>query len=172
MKQFKKILVTGSPGTGKSTVGKKLAEDLDMDFTEANDIVKEDKLYTGKEKDSLVVDLEELEKELEEAEGVIAGGILCDISLEVDFVFVLRTNPKELRGRLEEKDWEEEKIGENLEAEAVDYCVVHSIDNYGEEKVFEVNTTSEDIEDVVEEIKDVLEGKTGEKQHFDWSDFF
>ncbi len=172
MQKPERIIVTGTPGTGKSTIGKKLAEALEKKFTEANDLVKDNGLYTGKKKDSLIVDLNGLKDNLEGVQGVISGGILCNVSLEADFVFVLRTDPEELRGRLEEKGWDKEKIEENLEAEAVDYCVVHSIKNYGKEKVFEIDTTSRKVKDAVEEIKGFIEGRKKGKRHFDWSKFF
>jgi len=60
------ILLTGTPGTGKTTISHLLAEKLGCQLVDINHLVEEKHLYTGldPEKDYKIVDMDALEKEL------------------------------------------------------------------------------------------------------------
>ena len=66
-----------------------------------------------------------------------------------DIVIVLRTDPAVLKGRLEKRNYSEEKIKENLEAEALDIILAESVEWC--DRVFEINTTDESAEKNLEE---------------------
>ncbi|MDG6229460.1 MAG: NMP kinase, partial [Candidatus Thermoplasmatota archaeon] len=77
---------------------------------------------------------------------------------------------------LEEKGWKKEKIRENLEAEIIDVILCESVEVHSEAHVFEIDTTTATVEEIVENIDGWY--KTGfslptsyKVGHIDWSDF-
>jgi broad-specificity NMP kinase len=44
---MKKIIVTGTPGTGKTTLAKKLSKKLKYAYIDVNNVIKENKLKEG-----------------------------------------------------------------------------------------------------------------------------
>jgi len=79
-----------------------------------------------------------------------------DINTSTDFkVIVLRLNPDILQNRLKARDYLEDKIHENLEAEALAVCSVESYESHGK-NVNEIDTTNLKMEDVLKLVEDVL----------------
>ena len=58
------IAVTGTPGTGKTTIAGKLAKKINGEIINLTQIINENKLYTGidKSRDTKIVDVAELKK--------------------------------------------------------------------------------------------------------------
>lgn len=123
------IIVCGTPGTGKSSLIEKVKPELTQDkfnfinlsqYARENDCIAEydDKL------DSHVLDEEKLDELLKvelkkgQQRNVIES-IHGDVvpSELVDLVFVCRTDNTMLYDRLKERDYNEEKISNNMEAE-------------------------------------------------------
>ncbi len=166
-----KIIITGTPGVGKSTVASKLGSKtglnvlhVDSDFVESQGVSK----GIDKEKESKEVDLGKLQEILTDFKGIIESHLLCEFNLPDSIVIVLRCNPESLKERIEDRDYPEEKVKENLEAEKIDYCTQRARENYSE--VFEVETTDRDIEETVKEcLKIIREENEGDKD-IDFSD--
>lgn len=163
------ILITGTPGTGKTTVSKSLSKRLSFPLVAVNDLVEEKHLYHGHdpEKGYKEVDMEDLCHELEfliknsEDEGLIIEGHLAhflDNSDSIDFVVVLRTRPDILKKRLQKRDWSDSKVNENIEAEALDICTFEAVETHGN-KVNEVDTTNLEIEKVVDIVIQIVNGE-------------
>lgn len=170
------IVITGTPGTGKSSVAKKLAERLNATHIDLSQYIIEEGLYTGYDVDRASFIIDE-EKVVERIRMLISkyGDIVIDTHFGeiipreyVDKVIVLRTDPEELEKRLWMKGWWWEKIRENVEAEILSVCTHNAIDAFGEEKVYEVNTTSKTVDQVVDEILDILRGKAKPGLKYDW----
>ena len=161
------IVITGTPGTGKTTLADELAELLKLPVIHVNDVVKQKKLYTDVEDGSLVVDLPALKRELKNFTGIAEGLVLCEIKLE-GVAIVLRAAPEELEKRLRKKGFHGGKIKENVEAEALDYCAIKARQNY--KRVIEIDTTGRTVEDTVERVLLALAGVPGDK--VDWSNYF
>lgn len=163
------ILVTGTPGVGKTVVSRLLAKRLKATHVDLGEFVKRQKLAEGfdKERNSLIVDISkvarQIKKLIEEGEGdmVIDGHYAVDVvpSNSVSFVFVLRRNPEELKQILEDRGFQERKLWENLAAEILDVCLCDAIKACGEEKICEIDVSGKRAEDVVEEIVSVLKDK-------------
>ena len=77
-------------------------------------------------------------------------------SSSIDFkVLVLRLNPHILQNRLKSRSYSENKIHENLEAEALGVCAVEAYENHWK-NANEIDTTNLEVKNVVAIIKDIL----------------
>ena len=168
MKNFRKvILVTGTPGVGKTSVAHKLASKLDAVYVGVTELVKKQKLITGidENRQTLIADTEKVSKQLQEilakAEGsiIIEGHYVVDVvpKKDVNTVFVLRRDPRELKSALENRGYEEKKLWENLAAEILDVCLWDALSACGVDKVCEIDVSGKTVEAVVEEMILLLE---------------
>ena len=155
------IGLTGTPGTGKTSVSQFLEKRKDWQVIHLNDLIKGEHLYTeiDKERDTVIADMELVRQRLAE---VIGGKENEVVILEshlahyiADIVIVLRVYPPELKMRLEARGYSGEKIGENFEAEALDVILVEASEWC--EKVFEVNTTGKSIEETGKDIEKIID---------------
>ena len=162
------IVITGTPGTGKTEVSKALGKIIGARVIRLSEFANEKKLASGfnKKMGCSLVDAEKLRKallsELKKANAgniVVEGHLACEMRIPADFVFVLRCNPKILGRRMEMRDYPEEKINGNMMAEMLDYCTQLSNSNYGAEKVFELETSKSDASEVAQKIKRIASGK-------------
>nr|4CVN_A Chain A, Putative Adenylate Kinase [Pyrococcus abyssi GE5]4CVN_B Chain B, Putative Adenylate Kinase [Pyrococcus abyssi GE5]4CVN_C Chain C, Putative Adenylate Kinase [Pyrococcus abyssi GE5]4CVN_D Chain D, Putative Adenylate Kinase [Pyrococcus abyssi GE5]4CW7_A Chain A, PUTATIVE ADENYLATE KINASE [Pyrococcus abyssi GE5]4CW7_C Chain C, PUTATIVE ADENYLATE KINASE [Pyrococcus abyssi GE5]4CW7_E Chain E, PUTATIVE ADENYLATE KINASE [Pyrococcus abyssi GE5]4CW7_G Chain G, PUTATIVE ADENYLATE KINASE [Py len=166
------IAITGTPGVGKTTIAKLLAEKLGYEYVNLRDFALEK--GCGREVDGEVeVEIDELayfvEKELKDR-NVVLDGHLSHL-MPVDLVVVLRAHPRIIGERLRERGYSKEKIGENVEAELVDAILIEAIDEH--ENVIEVDTTNKTPEEIVEEIIGLI--KSGVKRRVgivDWSEVY
>ncbi len=160
------ILITGTPGVGKTTVSSILSEKLNACLININELVGEKHIYTGidEERGYKIVDMDALFKELNEIIGkidpdkyIIIEGHLSHLFESSDLVIVLRANPDVLQDRMKTKGWKEAKIRENIEAEAIDICSYESFEIHGD-KVNEIDTSDISPEEVADLIINVVNG--------------
>jgi len=180
VKNFRKaILVTGTPGVGKTTVSHKLASKLDAPYIGITELVKKQKLITNvdEERKTLIADTEKVSKQLQEilakTEGsiIIEGHYAVDVvpKKDVNTVFVLRRDPHELKDALEKRGYEKKKLWENLAAEILDVCLWDALSACGSDKVCEIDVSGKTVETVVEEMMLVLEKRKDCRQGIvDW----
>ncbi|MCX8147033.1 MAG: AAA family ATPase [Candidatus Woesearchaeota archaeon] len=135
---MKVIIVTGTPGTGKTTFAKKFAKEKKYKYIDVNDVIEKNKLkerYDRKRK-TYIVDEKKLSRILEKAikdaskEGKDKG-LVIDSHLShyinpkyVDLCIVTKCNLKELARRLKKKGYSKNKIDENLQCEIFDVCLI------------------------------------------------
>lgn len=172
----KVIVVTGTPGVGKTHISQRLAKVLNALHIDLSSFVIERGLYIeyDEEAESYVIDeervVEELRKVIEERELVIVDSHYGEIVPEdyVILVIVLRIDPVELRNRLIKKGWKKAKVKENVEAELLSICTINAIEAYGENKVFEVDTTGKEVDEVINEILKIIRGEGIPGHRIDW----
>lgn len=162
------IIITGTPGVGKSLISKILSSKINSLVISLGDLIREEKLYSGvdKERNTLIADLEKVSKRVQEIilgsdrDVIVEGHLAPDVvpPEHVTMVFILRRSPEELKRVLENRHYNEKKIAENLAAEILDVCLYETVNRFGIEKVCEINVSSRDAEDVVQEILEVLNG--------------
>jgi adenylate kinase len=164
-----KIVITGTPGTGKTIVADILGKSLKKRVVHINDFAKKKKLIIGKTRGSYVVDLKKLRKKLLDVDGILESHLLCEFGLPGSIVFVLRCDPKVLAHRLQKRKYLRKKIKENLEVEALDYCTINAEKNY--RRVYDIDTTKRAVNQVVKKIIAVLK-KKGKADKVDFSNYF
>ena len=165
MKQV--ILITGTPCTGKTATAKKLAQKLNARYINLTDFANAHRLTTGEDKTrkTLIINETEMRKKLvetinttENATVIIDGHYAAAVVPErcVSSLFVLRRNPIELRKFMEMKGYQDTKLWENLASEILDVSLVEALQQYGEDKVCELDATGKTVEAVVTEILTVI----------------
>ncbi|GAD52451.1 AMP/CMP kinase AK6 [Halarchaeum acidiphilum MH1-52-1] len=154
-----RVVVTGTPGTGKTTATERL--DTDLDVVHLNDVIREEGLYTERdeERDSLVADIDALVETYADADDVLVESHLAHHLDDADRVVVLRCAPETLAERLRERDESEAKARENAESEALDVILGEAVGKHGRERVYEVDTTDRTPDEVAAEIAAVIDGE-------------
>jgi adenylate kinase len=166
---MKTIIITGTPGTGKTTVSKIISNKLESSLIAVNDLIEEKHIYNGydAEKGYKLVDIDALSKEISvklsgsNDEYMIVEGHLAhefNDDEHVDIVIVLRARPDILRKRLNKRNWSHSKVQENIEAEALDICTFESVELH-REKVHELDTSDLDADEVADIIIEIVSGK-------------
>ena len=148
-----KLLVTGVPGTGKTTISKKLAELLNLTYINVGDYAKNHFDFPIEE-DEIVIDEILMEEKLGKLQDII---IDSHIPFKADKAIILRCNPTILFDRLHERNYPKEKIKDNLLSEILDYVVCAVKDIFAEEDIYEV--LSENGDDAIKEIMEIVKGK-------------
>lgn len=133
------IVITGTPGTGKTTISERLAKKLKgSKLISANDVVKKKKLFTSYAKDgSMIVKMDKLKKEINrmvhesKAEVVIVEGhLLCDMKIDGAVAVVIREHLGTILKRLKKRGYTKQKIEDNIVSEGIDYCGIHASNYY------------------------------------------
>ncbi len=153
-----RVYITGVPATGKTAVAKNLSEVLLLQYLEINEVVLDKGLYFGYDinRDSVIMDDELLTQELNsiitKEDRLCLVGPMISLKNVFDFIIVLHCGVTTLRQRLLARDYSNNKIEENIEAEIMNIIYYDSIEFYNEEKVFEVHNDKRTIEDTCNEI--------------------
>jgi adenylate kinase len=149
----KVIIVSGTPGTGKTTISKKLAILLSGTYIDVNKIIKEYNLseYYDNEKKCQVVDEKKLSKkliEIIEDKKYKFKTIIIDSHMShylskkyVDLCIITRCNLKELEQRLKNRGYNEQKVRDNLDCEIFEICLSEAFEN--KHNTIEISTDKE-----------------------------
>ena len=167
---FKRIIVvTGTPGVGKTVVSILLASRLNAFHIDLGKLVEQEKLWSDvdKTRGTLIVDMSELLKRVQamtehsERDIVLDGHYAVDVvpAKNIHVAFVLRREPDDLRRLMQKRGFKGKKLKENLAAEVLDVCLYNAVKVCGVEKVCEIDVTGKKADEVVEEVVAVLEGK-------------
>jgi len=163
------VAVTGTPGTGKSSVCGILARrgyhvvDLDAAAAEMG-------LTEAGEDGTVLVDVEALARGLHVSTKVAFLKGHYAHRMPANLIVVLRCHPEELWRRLAARGWPVAKVRENVEAEAIDVILQEAVAQGP--PVFEVDTTAKPAEAAATEVLDVLRGTVAghEPGRRDWSE--
>jgi adenylate kinase len=159
------ILVTGTPGTGKTTISKLVEQETELKRITVGEMAKEMGFLGVWDEVRKCHELEE-DPLLDEMEPVMAaGGVIVDHHATdffperfFDIVFVLRTDNTKLHDRLTARGYKGKKLEENLECEIFQTILDEARESYADEIVHELRSdTEEDREQNVKRIKDWIE---------------
>jgi len=161
-------IVTGPPGTGKTTVSTILSERLGARhielsrFSIENGYVIEDDV----ERDTKVVDMGALGSAVRDiidksVSPVIIDGHYAHELIEepvISFLFVLRKRPWDLKSVLEARQYSSDKVWENLESEIMGVITGEALELIPSSKVIEVDISDQSPQETVNQIHRMIEG--------------
>ncbi len=163
------VALTGTPGTGKSTIAA-LLEEKGFQVCELEELARRCGALRSYDpvRESWEVDLEVLERSIPKERPLILVGHVSHL-LPVDLSIVLRCHPEILRERLAAKGWATPKVRENMEAEALGVVTHEAMEKT---RTFEVDTTSASAEENARVVSDILSGRGRghEAGTVDWSE--
>ena len=157
------ILISGSVGTGKTSIADLLGSKLNFEVVNLNERAKEykledvDSLQTFDfDLDALVDDVNsEVKSSIKENRSLILESHFSHfIKPEfVDILFVINRDLKELEKEYEKRGYNEQKVKDNLEAESFNVCFYEAIEEgYEEEKQVFAISNDKDLNLAVDEI--------------------
>ena len=156
------ISLTGTPGTGKTTVAENL-KNQKFSVINLNDFAIKHGASEGidPQRKSAIINIVELEKKIKEAfsdksEIIILDSHLSHLLSISEKIILLRCHPNKLKIRLSAKGWNEDKIKENLEAEILDVILCETNNLHEEKNIFEIDTTNIEPEEIAEEIIKII----------------
>ena len=167
------ILITGTPGVGKTSFAvllqEKLKELKGLDFKNINigKLVNEKKLYKkwNKEFDVPEFDEDMVNDELEPL--LYEGGVILDFHSSgflpealINFVVLLRCNNTELYDRLAARGYSDKKITENIDCEIMEVTSEEVKESYKQDIILELKSEKiEDMENNLDLVIKALESK-------------
>lgn len=167
------IIVTGTPGVGKSTHCEELAQRTGLHHLSINEVVKKHNIGESSndpdDPNTKIVDedrlLDCIENDLEEG-GQIIDWHACDLfpPSMIDLVCVLRCDNKVLYDRLKTRKYSEKKLQENLDCEIMEVLLQEARDAYDAQQIVELKSEkTEDIDSNVDRIEQWI--KSWKKDH-------
>jgi adenylate kinase len=162
------ILITGTPGVGKTSVAKLLTAELEALYINLTDLANEHNLTIGedKERKSKIVDENKMRRKIgeiidtAEKSAIIVDGHYAAAVVPKRYVtriFVLRRNPVELRRLMEKCGFSGAKLWENLASEILDVCLVEALREHEKGKVCELDVTGKTVEKISSEIIAIMD---------------
>ncbi|GCB77981.1 adenylate kinase isoenzyme 6 [Scyliorhinus torazame] len=165
MEKRPNVLLTGTPGVGKTTLGKELAGRTGLTYINVGELAKEGNLYEGydEEYSCPILDedrvVDELDDKMNEG-GIIVDYHGCDFFPERWFhiVFVLRTDNSILYDRLEKRSYSGKKLQDNIQCEIFQTIYEEAMESYHKEIVHQLpSNMPEDLEMNLEQIMQWVE---------------
>jgi len=164
------ISLSGTPGTGKTTVAELLSP-AGYRIIPMNELTKEFLAGRDQERESDEVDMGALIESVGAGKFLTSNNIETHILIEghlshllpVDIIVVLRTSPKVLKERLASRGYSTEKVRENMEAEALGVITMEALE--AGVPVYEIDTTEMSPEETAKRLTEIVEdaGKEGGK---------
>ena len=146
---MKVIIITGSVGTGKTTLAKKLAKKLNYEYIDVKKLIEKNNLSSGydKKRKCKIIDIKKLNNFL--IKNIVnnkkfskklklkkISGLILDSHLShylprkyIDLCIVTKCDIKELNKRLKGRKYAKNKIKENIECEIFDICLNEAKEN-------------------------------------------
>jgi len=147
--------ITGTPGTGKSMVGEELFR-RGHAVVHISDTVGPYITGNDEQRDARIIDVDRWAAEFVPVDGFVEGHLAH--LLPCDRIVVLRCRPDVLKNRLSLRKYREEKILENFDAEALDVCLIETVDEYEPYQIFELDTTVHDVPYCADQIERFVKG--------------
>ena len=133
--KVKVFCITGTPGTGKTTLSRKIAKDKGYYYLDVTEFIKEGKIHEGYDRSSkaYIIDEDVLVRELRKFLGYLKQNLIKGVVIDshmshylpasiVDKCIVTKCDLKVLNKRLIKRGYGRNKIRENLDAEIFNVC--------------------------------------------------
>ncbi|MHA1476249.1 MAG: adenylate kinase family protein [Promethearchaeota archaeon] len=165
----KLYLLSGTPGTGKTTVANML-EDRNFFIISIGDFVIQHNLYDDEDKkrDTKIINEDKINtffsKYLDNT--IISKPIIIEshyadiIEIPSELAIIIRCHPKILEKRLQFRDYSPEKIRENIQAELLGDSTSHMLekeDLVEKGVIFEIDSSNLTIEETANKIAEIIQ---------------
>lgn len=175
-----RVALTGTPGTGKTSVAS-LLEKEGCIVVSLHALAQENNCICGtdKKRDSQLVDIKKLDKYIQKTfkmnELVFFEGHIGHLLSTMEKVIILRCHPKKLKKRLLRKKWSDQKVMENVDAEALDVILCETVENHPAKNIFEIDTTDRTIKEVAFSVREIVNSNFEPTESYtigriDWSE--
>ena len=161
---MKVIIITGTPGTGKTTLAKFLAKKLKFKLLEVNKIIDQEKICEAydQENDCKIIDIKKLNQSLIKIIKDSKDNLIMEShfshklpKIHVNLCLVTRTELKTLHQRLKKRSYSPKKIRDNLDAEIFDLALTEAQET-GHNILIIDNTKKINKEELIQKIKEKL----------------
>ena len=173
-----RVVVTGTPGVGKHTSSKIIADKINAEIIDINGVAIDNNAIGEKTDLGLDVDVKRLvrllEKQLKAERDLVIVGHLAPYVLKpvgISLVAVLRRSPYELEKTLKKRGYSVDKVRENVASEILGTSLYDSLKTFGKPKVAEFDTTGKIPKETADEILAALQKKSKSKSKLigiDW----
>lgn len=164
------IVITGTPGVGKTTLARALAERLGLRYINVAELARASGLLLNYDeaRRAYVIDIKgvrEVLRDIASRQEVVVDTHIVEVAPPelVRVAIVLRLDPRVLAERLRERGYPPSKIRENVESEVLDLCLQDAVAYLGFDKVFELDATGKPPHAVLEETLKIIERGEGAK---------
>jgi len=182
---MKILIVSGTPGTGKTTVSKNLLNYFKAKVISLSELAISEKLiknYDTERETSVinekkivhhVIKLIERYNKLD-LKFLVIESHFSDIvpGQIIDYIIILRCDPDELCIRLKERGYKKEKIRENVQSEILGNSVNYFLNKQLNKPIMEIDTTNKSIDVITKTIIGILTGKVDVNEYIigkiDW----
>jgi adenylate kinase len=165
-----RFVITGNPGVGKHTSAKIIAEKIDAEIIDINDVAIDNNATRKNIALGFDVDVKKLvrllEKLLKTKRDLVIVGHLAPYVLKpagISLVAVLRRSPYELEKTLKKRGYSVDKVRENVASEILGTLLYDSLKTFGKGKVAEFDTTGKSPEETADEMLTALQKNTRSK---------
>ena len=170
------IIVTGTPGVGKTVLAKLIVAKTRFEFLNLGNLIRQEKLYRqfDRSRSSYIIDPARLRRRLAGIFKSNTSGLVIETHWLGSFLpsrsgmaaVVVRTDPVLLAKRLKARGWSKKKIWENAEAELIDLSLYESVELLGKHRVYQIDATSKSPRDLMSAAWRFL---SGEKRWDGWT---
>jgi adenylate kinase len=184
---MKNIVISGTPGCGKTSVANELSNLISGKIISLNELATSDdfSFEYDEERKTTIVDfkifLPYVLKKIKKIKKINPSFLIIESHFSdiipnkhIDYAFILRCNPDELVNRLKKKDYNSKKITENIQAEILGNCVNYFIKKKIKKPLLEIDTTDLSIDSVAKKINDIITEKEEVSNYYigkiDWLD--
>ena len=182
---MKNLIVSGTPGTGKTTVSQNLLNNFKSKVISLNELAISEKLIINydTERETSVINEKNLVRYVIKLierynklglEFLIIESHFSDIvpGQYIDYVIILRCDPDELYVRLKERGYKKEKIRENVQSEILGNSANFFLNKQLNKPILEIDTTNNSVDVITKTITKILTGKVDVNEYIigkiDW----
>lgn len=161
------IIITGTPGVGKTRLARTLANRMNCRFVDIGSLVREGKLYSRFDRKDRSYVMNELQVKRRLVR-LFASHAQESLILEAHTLgpylpkrpgmraIVVRLDPLRLARHLKARGWPRRKVWENVEAELIDLSLYESTKLLGKNRVCQIDSTYMKIDELVQEAQRLL----------------
>ncbi|MEL9989791.1 MAG: adenylate kinase family protein [Thermoproteus sp.] len=165
-----RVLITGTPGVGKTTACRELSRLLGAKCIEVAALLA-GRPFTRWDPYSLTYDILDAEAARRVLEGEMTGDYIVDTHVldligDVDYVFVLRKRPDVLFRELKGRGWPLHKVVDNVWSEILDYIYLQAKERW--RRIYQIDVTEKSTHQTVDVMVKCIRGFVCPDDEVDW----